>query len=50
MQRQLFVYQKGLFVRCEKNFQGEIAIRSSDIAIDKKVTLECSEDRATHHM
>ena len=48
MQRKLFVYQKDLFVRCEKNFQGEIAIRSRDIAINKKVPLECSEDRATH--
>ena len=49
MKRKLFVYQKDLFVRCEKNFQGEIAIRSRDIAINKKVPLECSEDRATHH-
>ena len=49
MKRKLFVYQKDLFVRCEKNFQGEIAIRSQDIAINKKVPLECSEDRATHH-
>ena len=48
MQRNLFVYQKDLFVRCEKNFQGEIAIRSRNIAIKKKVPLECSEDRVTH--
>ena len=48
MQCKLFVYQKDLFVRCEKNFQGEIAIRSRDIAINKKVPLECSEDHATH--
>ena len=48
MQRKLFVYKKDLFVRCEKNFQGEIAIKSWDIAINKKVPLECSEDRATH--
>ena len=48
MQRKLFGYQKDLFVRCEKNLQGEIAIRSRDIAINKKVPLECSEDRATH--
>ena len=48
MQRKLFVYQKDLFVRCEKNFLAEIAIRSRDIAINKKVPLECSEDRATH--
>ena len=48
MQRKLFVYKKDLFVRCEKNFQGEIAIKSRDIAINKKVPLECSEDRATH--
>ena len=26
MQHKLFVYQRDLFVRCEKNFQGEIAI------------------------
>ena len=45
----LFVHQKDLFVRYGKNFQGEIAIRSQDIAINKKVPLECSEDRATHH-
>ena len=50
MQRKLFEYQKDLFVRCEKNFQGEIAIRSRDIAISKKVPLECSEDRATHQV
>ena len=48
MQYKLFVYQKDLFVRCEKKFQREIAIRSRDIAINKKVPPECSEDRATH--
>ena len=45
----LFVHQNDLFVRYGKNLQGEIAIRSQDIAINKKVPLECSEDRATHH-
>ena len=48
MQCKLFGYQKDLFVQCEKNFQGEIAIRSRDIAINKKVPVECSEDRATY--
>ena len=48
IQLKLFVHQTDLFVRYEKNFQGEIAIRSRDIAINKKVPLECSDDRATH--
>ena len=33
MQHKVFEYQKDLFVRCEKNFQGEIAIRSRDVEI-----------------
>ena len=49
IQLKLFVHQKDLFVRYGKIFQGEIAIRSRDIAINKKVPLECSDDRATHH-
>ena len=44
----LFVHQKDLFVRYGKIFQGEIAIRSRDIAINKKVHLECSDGHATH--
>ena len=48
IQLKLFVHEKDLFVRYGKNFQGEIAIRSRDIAINKKVPLECSDDRATH--
>ena len=48
MQLKLFVHQKDLFVRYEKHFQGEIAIRSRDIKINKKVPLECSDNRATH--
>ena len=47
-QLKLFVHQKHQFVRYEKHFQGEIAIRSQDIAINKKVPQECSDDRATH--
>ena len=48
IQLKLFVHQADLLVRYEKNFQGEIAIRSQDIAINKKAPLECSHDRATH--
>ena len=36
IQLKLFVHQKDLFVQCEKYFQGEIAIKSRDIAINKK--------------
>ena len=48
IQLKLFVHQKDLFVQYEKHFQGEIAMRSRDIAIYKKVPLECSDDHATH--
>ena len=48
IQLKLFVHQKDLFVRYGKNFEGEIAIKSRDIAINKRVPLECSDDRATH--
>ena len=45
IQLKLFVHQT---LRYEKNLQGEIAIRGRDIAINKKVPLECSDDGATH--
>ena len=48
IQLKLFVHQKDLFVRYEKNFQGEIAIRSWYVAINRKAPLECSDDHATH--
>ena len=47
IQLKLFVHQIYLFVQYEKNFQGEIAIRSRDISINKKVPPECGDDRAT---
>ena len=48
IQLKLFVDQKDLFVLYKKYFQGEIAIGSRDIAVNKKVPLECSDDHATH--
>ena len=49
IQFKIHVHQKDLFLRHEKHFQDEIAIRSRDIAINKKVPLECSYDSPTRH-
>ena len=43
-----FLHQEDLFTQNEKNFEGEIAIRSRGIGINKEVPPECSHDCSTH--
>lgn len=44
----LFLHQEDLFAQNEKNFEGEIAIRSRVIGINKEVPSECSHDCSSH--